>query len=74
MRTKKDLYIDFISQNINTLDFNVKRELMIHLYNTRDKNYFTDTKQSQKLYVNKELFKSMPIEALEDIYNLIQNK
>jgi len=74
MRTKKDIYIDFISQNINSLDFNVKRELMIHMYNTNDKKYFTDTKQSKKLYVNKELFRSMAIEALEDIYNLIQNK
>lgn len=74
MRTKKDIYIDFISQNINNLDFNTKRELMIFLFNRYDKKYFTDTKQSKKLYVNKELFKSMEIEALEDIYNLIQNK
>jgi len=74
MRTKKDIYIDFISQNINNLDFNTKRELMIDLFNRYDKKYFTDTKQSKKLYVNKELFKSMAIETLEDIYNLIQNK
>lgn len=74
MRTKKDIYIDFISQNINNLDFNTKRELMVDLFNRYDKKYFTDTKQSKKLYVNKELFKSMAIETLEDIYNLIQNK
>lgn len=74
MRSKKDIYIDFIRQNINTLDFNVKRELMVKLFNTYDKKHFTDIKQATKLYVSTELFQSMNIEALSDIYNLIQNK
>lgn len=74
MRSKKDLYIDYIGQNINSLDFDTRRKLMVHLYNIYDKKYFTDTKQNKKLYVSKELFQSMSIEALVDIYNLIQNK
>jgi hypothetical protein len=74
MRTKKDLYIDYISQNINELDFHVRRELMVRLYNNYDKKYFTDTKHTNKLYVSKELFQVMNMEALEDIFNLIQNK
>lgn len=74
MRSKKDIYVEYISQNINNIDFNTRRELMVHLYNTYDKKYFTDTKQSNKLYVSKELFLSMGIEALTDIFNLIQNK
>lgn len=74
MLTKKDIYIDYISQNINNIDSRVRRDLLVRLYNTYDKKYFTDTKQSNKLYISKELFRSMPMEVLTDIFNLIQNK
>mgnify|MGYP000911663577 CR=1 FL=1 len=74
MQSAKDIYINFIEENINTLDKDKKLKLLLYLYNNYDKKYFVNAKTVGKLYVNRELFKSLEITELKEIYNLIQNK
>lgn len=74
MQSAKDIYISFIEENINTLDRDKKLKLLLYLYNNYDKKYFVDAKSVSKLYVSRELFASLEITELKDIYNLIQNK
>lgn len=74
MQSVNDIYIKYIEENINRLDLDKKKELLLYFYNNYDKKYFIDAKNANKLYINQELFKSLQTEDLRSIYNLIQNK
>lgn len=73
MLTKKDIYINYIKININSLELSKKKNIVLYLYNNFDKSYFIEFKKNNKIYINEEVFKILDETLLISIYDYIKN-